>query len=428
MLKKHKINYTVFEHSKLFVGSSNDPAHQKIDKRTFDDILELSFSSKDIDGEDIEQFVEIGYQQGNQYLKFNNYVGSISLPCGATFEILPKIFNRADDFSYARKTVLKMLEASSYVRFRTKQEGLTDLEKLPIFEIYIRLFINEVDILIKRGLKFSYVETEENLNTLQGKLIFNKHIEQNVCHKERFYVEHDVFDINRPENKIIKSALLLLKSISKDSNNSSDIKRLLLNMDSISQSSNIKDDLSKCLIDRNVAEYKEAIKYAKIFLLGYSFSIYSGKENCISLLFPAELLYQEYVFHHVDKYLTPKGFKVSRQDTSLYLFTEPRKFQLRPDILVTKDNLTFVLDTKWKIIEKERDISQADMYQMYAYHRRYQNVKKVVLLYPFTIPKDKFVFKSLDDVLIEASFVKLLIEDNKAEFIRLLDGVFDINK
>ena len=54
---------------------------------------------------------------------------------------------------------------------------------------------------------------------------------------------------------------------------------------------------------------------------------------------------------------------------------------------MSKDGKTIVLDTKWKqLSDNERinyGISQADMYQMYAYSKKY-NAKDVYLLYPVT--------------------------------------------
>lgn len=420
-MKKIRTLFTVFEFDKVFVGSTNDPKRKTITKNTFDEILALSSLSKDINGDDVESFIEIGSSHGTQFIKFNNYVGSIALPNGVSFEVLPKVSSGGNDFDYARKLIIKMLELSSYIKFKTKQEGLVDVEKLPIFEFYIYLFISEVDTLIKKGLKSSYVEVEENSYSLKGRIIFNKQIAYNNSHRERFYVEHDVYDINRPENKIIKSTLLLLNNVSRNNENLRNIRRLLLNMDSVDGSTNIKEDLSKCLLDRNVIEYKEAIKYARVFLLGYSFSVYSGSESNVSLLFPTELLYQEYVYQHLSRYLSPQGYKVIRQDTSLYLFTNPQKFMLKPDIVIVDANKNRVIvDTKWKIIEREGDISQADMYQMFAYHKRFTNVKKVVLLYPSVFTDRLFIFKSGEDVTIEARFVKLLIEDNKADFLNLV--------
>lgn len=427
MPKKNQISFTVFEHSKVTVGSVNSPQRLIIDRQTFDEILMLSSMSNDVNGNKIEQFIDICCSKGQQFIKFNNYVGVITLPCGVTFEILPKISNGTDDVAYARKTVLKMLEVSSYIKPQTNQLGTIDIAKIPIFEIYISLFLKEIDILIKRGLKSTYIEVEENVPTLNGKIIFTKHVLHNFVHKERFYVSHDIYHINRPENKIIKSTLLKLKNISNNFDNLRNIKRLLLNMDSVEQSLNIREDLSQCLTDRSVAEYREAIRYSKVFLLGNGFSIYNGAHNCVSLLFPTELLYQEYVYHQIYRALSQKGYKVSRQDTSCYLFTDPQKFQLRPDIVVSNNTEKIIIDTKWKIIEKEGDISQSDMYQMYVYHKRYQNVKKVVLLYPMISSNRPYLFASSDNVVVQAQFVKLLIEDNHCLFDELLKTILIIN-
>lgn len=65
---------------------------------------------------------------------------------------------------------------------------------------------------------------------------------------------------------------------------------------------------------------------------------------------------------------------------------EPRKqFSLRPDIVLEKEGRIIVMDTKWKkLINNERKnygISQADMYQMYAYSKKYET-SEIWLLYP----------------------------------------------
>lgn len=89
--------------------------------------------------------------------------------------------------------------------------------------------------------------------------------------------------------------------------------------------------------------------------------------------------------------------KISVQDRCCYLFDrlngEPyRKFALRPDIVITGTGSSdcnrterIILDTKWKRLVNDRGrnygISQADMYQMFAYSQKYQT-SEIWLLYP----------------------------------------------
>lgn len=86
------------------------------------------------------------------------------------------------------------------------------------------------------------------------------------------------------------------------------------------------------------------------------------------------------------KVMSPYGWEVSSQDKEYYLFTEPkRQFALKPDLVMKKNDRVVVLDTKWKnLVDNEKinyGISQSDMYQMYAYSKKY-NTSEIWLLYP----------------------------------------------
>ena len=61
-------------------------------------------------------------------------------------------------------------------------------------------------------------------------------------------------------------------------------------------------------------------------------------------------------------------------------------FSLRPDIVVkNKEGNIIIMDTKWKRLydsaQENYGISQGDMYQMYAYSKKY-NANEVWVLYP----------------------------------------------
>lgn len=81
---------------------------------------------------------------------------------------------------------------------------------------------------------------------------------------------------------------------------------------------------------------------------------------------------------------------MTAQDRRYYLFREDYReiFELRPDIVITRpDGSRIIMDTKWKRLNTNREanygISQADMYQMFAYAKRYET-PDIWLLYPLT--------------------------------------------
>jgi 5-methylcytosine-specific restriction enzyme subunit McrC len=91
------------------------------------------------------------------------------------------------------------------------------------------------------------------------------------------------------------------------------------------------------------------------------------------------------------------------QEHKYHLFKDI--FRLKPDIVVEniQNKKIVVLDTKWKVLNgdkgKNYGISQGDIYQMYAYGKKY-DTERVVLLYPMNemIGKDcKFNFTPSDN-------------------------------
>lgn len=75
------------------------------------------------------------------------------------------------------------------------------------------------------------------------------------------------------------------------------------------------------------------------------------------------------------------------------------------------------MDTKWKKLSSSfpnYGISQADMYQMYVYHKKY-NAKKVVVIYPKVCDSlDAFEMKTNgnDNVHVSIRFIDLLNDKN----------------
>lgn len=74
------------------------------------------------------------------------------------------------------------------------------------------------------------------------------------------------------------------------------------------------------------------------------------------------------------------------QEKGYYLFDTPKQFVLRPDIIIIRNDCSrIVLETKWKALtnnpRQNYGISQADMYQMYAYSKKY-DTSEIWLIYP----------------------------------------------
>ena len=254
-----------------------------------------------------------------------------------------------------------------------------------------------------------------------------------MAHRERFYVSFDAYSLNRPENRLIKATLLKLQKLSRDLQNQKELRQQLTMFEQISPSENYDADFSKVKSDRSMSDYAQLLQWSKVFLQNKSFSVFSGTTEARALLFPMEKVFEDYVAQQMRKAFLTHGWCVSAQDQGRFLFDEPRKvFSLRPDIVVARDDdRKIIMDTKWKRLSPKRTnsgISQADMYQMYAYAKKYSAesyTPDVWLLYPKSQEMrdtELISFKSKDSVHVRAFFVDLA---NMEESLKKLKTFLD---
>jgi 5-methylcytosine-specific restriction enzyme subunit McrC len=84
------------------------------------------------------------------------------------------------------------------------------VDKAPPLEPLVVDFNKSVEELLQHGLLANYVEQEENLRVLRGRLAFSKHLAQNVVRQDRLYCRFFQAEVDIPENQVILWALILL--------------------------------------------------------------------------------------------------------------------------------------------------------------------------------------------------------------------------
>ena len=366
-----------------------------MDKSIFSDLIEFIHAFDYGEEEsDILDFIKIGYRRNvGETVTFKNYVGLIQMKNNYQIQVLPKIEFAKGEKDETKRVFMRMLHSMKDFPSKVLTNANLKMDRMNLYEIFINMYIQEVRQLVKRGIKSSYVGQEDNLMVYKGKLIVNEHIKHNLTHKERFYVGFDEYQVNRAENKLIKSTLLKLQKLTTSAENSKEIRQLLTAFELVESSTNYDKDFSKIVTDRSTKEYEMLIKWSKVFLKNKSFTTFSGIESARALMFPMEKVFEAYVAKFMKKVFSRIGWEVSAQDKGHYLFNSlngenHKRFALRPDLVVTKNDenkSVIILDTKWKSLVNDKGtnygISQADMYQMYGYSKKY-GTSEIWLLYP----------------------------------------------
>lgn len=371
---------TLSEYNYIFVGGEDIGNNKAVDVKTFNEVESFVLQNSDT-----VQYLKLGQNKAHKFLQAQNYVGIIQTKSGVTIEILPKIARNTDD-NKSKNILIKMLKTLRKSPFKNFNMANLKSTNLPLLEIFIAMFLSELEKLIQKGIKSDYIDREENLGFLKGKLKIKEHIKKNFVHKERFYVQYQEFIQDRVENRLIKTALEYLYKKSKANNNKKRIREFIFVFDNIEVSHNIKEDFKKVKLDRQMNDYELVLQWAKTFLYSNSFSPYKGNEVAFALLFDMNLLFESYVGYMLKK----RGLEVSLQDTEhhlAYLGSEEGKFQLKPDIVIKYDDEVIIADTKWKLLNEDKThqgVNQADMYQLYAYGTKYTTPKcnSMFLIYP----------------------------------------------
>ena len=382
-------------------------------KKDFGDIENFILKNSDENA----PFLRIASGVGGKFIQARNYVGVLQTKSGLTIEILPKIADK-NDAERSKAVFIKMLRTLKNFPFKSSNLASLKTQNLPLLEIFISMFLCELEALVKKGIKSDYVALEENLNFLKGKLNINEQIKRNSIHKERFYVGYSEFLSDIKINRIIKTTLKSLYKKSNSSKNQQKIRELLFIFDEVSECEDYKNFFAKLVTNRQVKHYEQTLLWCKIFLLGNTFTPHKGDDLGFALLFDMNALFESYVGNFIKK----KYADVSLQHSEKHLVENPKSFKLRPDIFL-KDK--FIADTKWKIIrqdnkenEEKYKISQADLYQLYAYGKKYE-CGRLYLIYPKIdgVEQEPMKFRYDDKMLLEILYFDLEKDENNANLL-----------
>jgi len=383
---------TLREYDYLTIGESNSRVAKG--KRSAVGVLEPAFTylekllEKEESKNDSDNHGLFMKRCGKSLFQVQSYVGVLQTPCGTQIEILPKISDATPEGNKQSRTVLlRMLRYLKKAKF--KLGGDANLNKAPmhLLELFMSYFLQEVNTLVKRGVRSDYVTREENQAFLKGKLLINQQIRVNAVQQQRFFCAYDEYEPNRPENRLIRTALLKVSRLSQNANNLKLCRELMFVFADVPVSKNIRQDFSKCKSNRAMTHYQHPLEWCRLILNEESTVPSAGSTQTISILFPMEKIFEDYVAAMLRKSLGKEGYSVKTQERGKHLCVEPKMFQLKPDIVIRKGDECWVADTKWKILDEKEakyGISQSDMYQLYAYGKKYENdsCKGLFLIYP----------------------------------------------
>lgn len=329
-----------------------------------------------------------------------------------TVEILPKIDPREPDrgasdgdVALARRNLTYMLAMAGELPLRPRDVASLATEEASLLDVFIDIFARRLSDELKRGRHRNYVRRQNNRNVLKGKLKFAEHIRHNAARKDRFFVEYDEYLEDNRLNRIFRAACRTLQTVASRPATEEQLRRCLLLLDDVEDVPVRPPDFERVQFTRNNRRFRSSFEFCRLLYLGRSPTAAAGGVRTYSVLFDMNSLYERFIAEVVRRHVlrgdrtTKYELDVQSEGTERHLLWTGASgsggaVRMKPDIVVTERaagleedaRVELVMDTKWKRLERGTSggitgLSTADLYQLYAYTRRYR-ARRGILLYP----------------------------------------------
>ncbi|MBM4356454.1 MAG: hypothetical protein FJ109_22105, partial [Deltaproteobacteria bacterium] len=337
------------------------------------------------------------------YIRARNLVGVVQVP-GLQVEILPKIDADTLDHGHldqdgpaqrmAQSNLLFMLAQAQRVRMVDVDLSSLRLQAMPLLDTLVSIFVDRLAAELKRGVDRGYVHEEACLGVLRGKLDFSRQVRQQAVNAARFHVCYDEYILDTWMNRVLKAGCRVLgKTVS-----AAPIRRRLLELlntlASVTDVAGTPEQFQKIQWNRNNERMRPCVDFVRLIMANRAPAPASGSSETFSLLFPMESLFEEFVARFIVRHASDLGLRRDRiriqaagsRPRLLRDEQQAGAFRLKPDVLILDDvgSSACAIDTKWKRLSSEdsnQGVTQADLYQLHAYARRF-DCPMNVLLYP----------------------------------------------
>jgi 5-methylcytosine-specific restriction enzyme subunit McrC len=331
------------------------------------------------------------------FIKAKSYVGVLQIP-GLSIEILPKTDNSEslgdESKAQVRRNLLYMLCVAGELPLHERELASQGLQNVPMLEALTRVFVRELLTELRRGQQHLYLYREENLPYVKGRILMAKQVAINVASQHMTYVGYDEFMNDTWLNRILKAACKRLLSITRLSRTQQYLREGMLELADVEVCTIEPHHFDRVLLDRNSERFRKLLDFCRLLFLGATPTPQAGHAESFSLLFPMEVLFEEFIGNFLRRHAADFGLK--RSDIHLqargrgkWLLRDQHgkgKFRLKPDVLIDGEDgkPAIILDTKWKRLLSDEEnskngVSQADIYQLYAYSQRYECPNNILL-------------------------------------------------
>jgi 5-methylcytosine-specific restriction enzyme subunit McrC len=288
--------------------------------------------------------------------------------------------------------VLTMLRyASGAIREQARSERTVQQGDRNLLDLVCLLLADESEMVVRQGALQDYVEHEEALTALRGRLLVDRQVRMRYGQVDEVECRFDELEADIAENRILAAGLAVAGRVCADVAIKARVRRLaaaFAELCSVAQGA--ADAAEPMEYTRRNKHYAAGHVWARLLLAQHGIhDLYApGTPQTQAFLLDMNVLFERFIAQALEDSARGTPFRVDRQSSTgsiiVDVLTGHTYTRVRPDILVRHGQReeTYPVDTKYKLYD-ERHVAPEDIYQafLYAFHPGH-GPRQASLVYP----------------------------------------------
>lgn len=249
-----------------------------------------------------------------------------------------------------------------------------DVDGSDLFDLLAALLTEATEELVRGGLLTDYVEHEELLPVVRGRLLYDRQFIDRFARLDRLWCRHDERDHATPENQLLQAALEACSLAVSHEPTRRHARILDRQLSELCGSLPAAWHPQEIAYHRLNEHYREAHALARAILdgAGPRSLLREGSQRSFAFFIDMNRLFQRFVERYLSELLAPKGVLVEPEEatsTVLHDVAAAKSYgTVRPDFVVRRrdQKVRLAMDAKYKDIA-HRGVDPSDLYQAFLY-------------------------------------------------------------
>lgn len=244
-----------------------------------------------------------------------------------------------------------------------------------MYDLLAAILAKGIGIQLKQGLYREYINRQEELSVLRGKINMSGTIKNQLVHKRVLTCDFDDLSENNLFNQIIKTTvILLLKNAKVKSKYKDDLKKKMLFFSNIELLEPTSIRWSSIRFQRNNQTYGMLISICQLILEGMLMTTDTGEYRLASFLDEQRMcrLYEKFILEYYNRHYPELKVSASQIPWSVDDGVRTMLPMMQSDIHLQKGNTVLIIDAKYyshttQTQYDKHTLHSNNMYQIFTY-------------------------------------------------------------